>query len=99
MVVKIYDYDDRAVEVTIPDEKVISAIFVVVLSGDETGIILFTDGTTKRFNASFSRIHSFWDGCYVVSGKNIQKWIDFEVTECNKTISYARQETFDDREW
>lgn len=98
MKIKIYDYDNRVSKVDVPDDKVISAIFVCVLSGDETGIILFTDGTTMNFDAMRSgcRLHSFFDGYYVVAGKNIQKWIDFDVNHCKGTISYVRQEAFDE---
>lgn len=95
MIIKIYDYDNRATEITIPDDKVISAIFVCVLSGDETGIICFTDGTAISFDASGCRTVSFYDGCYVVLGENIQKWINFDVSKCTTTISYARQEALD----
>ena len=98
MKIKIYDYDNRATEVDIPDDKVIGGIFVCVLSGDETGTIIFTDGTTMDFDALSNgfRLHSFFDGSYVVAGKNIQKWIDFDVNHCEHTISYARQEVFDE---
>lgn len=99
MIIKIYDYDDRAIEVTIPDDKAISEIFVNILSGDETGYICFTDGSKKSFDAApMSRMQSFFDGSYVVSGENIQKWINFDVAECKRTISYARKEAFEDEE-
>lgn len=56
MIIKIYDYENKPTEIVIPDDKEISAIFVVVLSGDETGIVMFTDGTSIRFDASDCRI-------------------------------------------
>ena len=93
---KVYDYDNRAIKIDIPNNKVISAIFVCILSGDETGIICFTDGTTMKFDALCKglRLHSFFDGCYVVAGEDIQKWIDFEANEDSGTISYTRQGLF-----
>lgn len=96
MTIKVYDYDNRAKSVHIPDDKEISAIFVCILSGDETGIICFADGTNIDFDALCSglRLHSFYDGCYVVTGQNIQKWIDFNSRRCKDTVSYKRQELF-----
>lgn len=94
MIVKIYDYANEPTEITVPDDKVISEIFVHILSGDETGYIEFTDGTHIDFDASNSRIMGFEDGCYTVTGENIQKWIDFDVDECDGTISYAREIEF-----
>lgn len=97
MKIKIYDYDNRATEVCIPDDKAISTIFVCILSGDETGIICFADGTTMDFDALCNglRLHSFFDGCYVVAGEDIQKWINFDADKCSTTISYTRQEAFE----
>ena len=47
---KIYDYDNEKVEVEVPD-KPIDHITVTILSGDETGVIYFKDGTTQSFDA------------------------------------------------
>lgn len=97
MTIKVYDYDNRANTIHIPDDKEISAIFVCVLSGDETGIICFADGTTRGFDALCGgiRLHTFYDGCYAVAGKSIQEWIDFNPKHCKCTASYKRQEMFD----
>ena len=97
MIIKTYGYDDKVTEVVIPDDKEISGICVCVLSGDETGIICFTDGTTIGFDACPSlRMHSFYDGMYYVTSKDIQRWINFDVSEYEGRISYARQEAFDE---
>ena len=48
---KIYDYDNREVIIELP-YKEIKEVFVNVLSGDETGIVEFVDGTYIRFDAS-----------------------------------------------
>jgi hypothetical protein len=95
MIIKIYDYDNKPTEVVISDDKAISAIFVNILSGDETGIIMFADGSFKRFDASNHRMHSFYDGSYVVTGEDISRWNEFKS---NGTISYSRKDEFDERE-
>ena len=101
MKIKIYDYDNRATKIDIPNNKSISAIFVCVLSGDETGIICFTDGTTMEFDALCNglRLHSFFDGYYAVVGENIQKWIDFKANKGKGTISYKREALFSGKEF
>jgi hypothetical protein len=98
MIIKIYDFADKTADFTIPDDKTISEIDVTVLSGDETGRITFTDGTYINFDASNCRLHDFYDGSYTVKGDNIQKWIDFDADCCSGTISYARQDEFEDLE-
>lgn len=95
MIIKIYDYDNESTKITVPDDKVICAIDVNVLSGDETGDIIFTDGTTIHFDASDCRTHSYFDGSYVVTGDNIQKWIDYDFSNCHRTKSYVRQGVFE----
>ena len=95
MIIKIYDYENKPTEIVIPDDKEISAIFVTILSGDEVGIVVFTDGTLIRFDASVCRLQSFYDGSYVVTGEDIPKWLSYES---DRIISYSRQDEFDERE-
>lgn len=88
----IYEYDNTPVDVELPD-KPIANIAVHVISGDETGTVQFIDGTYIRFDASKTRIFGFDDGGYIVSGKDIQRWLDF--TPCKAcTASYLRQRQF-----
>lgn len=54
MKIRIYDYDDNAVTIEIPD-KPIKRIYVTVLTGDETGTIRFEDSTRLDFDASDDR--------------------------------------------
>lgn len=98
MTIKIYDYDNKVSEISIPDDKQIAEIMVHILSGDETGVIRFTDGSRLLFDASDNRLCGYEDGVYFVEGENIQKWIDFDVKSCSETISYARQGMFYDLE-
>ncbi len=92
----IYDYANHPVEIILP-EKVISRIDVDVITGDETGTVHFADGTELDFDASEDRMMDYYDGCYSVSGENVGKWLSFEPSY-KKTVSYERQEIFEDME-
>ena len=92
MYIKIYDYDNNAEMVEIPDNKKIESIDVTVLSGDETGYVFFTDGSKKEFDASDCRIMSFDDGSYIVPSKKVNEWINWEPH--GLTNSYTRQSDF-----
>ena len=91
--IKIYDYANKEVLIEIPRKK-IKSIFVHVLSGDETGKIIFMDGSSALFDASKSRAVSFNDGYYVVSGKEIKKWLEYTPNK-DSIASYERLNKFD----
>lgn len=91
MTIKVYDYDNKAKEINLPDKKIIS-IYVHILSGDETGMIVFEDGDVITFDASDFRLVGYDDGSYVVNGDKIEEWINFQPT--GGTVSYKRQEIF-----
>ena len=89
--ITIYDYSNKHVSIIIPDKE-IKEIYVNVQSGDETGSITFQDGQVIYFDAaSDCRFISYNDGSYVVTGDNIQKWIDF-VPSLYGTSSYERMD-------
>ncbi len=90
----IFDYNNEQVEVELPD-KPIKSINVIVLSGYETGNVIFEGGTEIQFDASCFRFQSYYDGLYVVTGENIQKWLNFKPTGKKVTASYERQDLFD----
>ena len=91
----IYDYKNSPVEVEIPDKPIL-AINVTVLSGDETGSILFADGTKLEFDASDCRLESFYDGSYSVRGnERIEAWLNFKPSGNRLTLSYERLDLFD----
>lgn len=96
MKMRIYDYDDKVKEIEIPDDKQIESINVRIFSGDETGFINFIDDTSIIFDASNSRCMSFDDGCYIVDGDNIQKWLNWTPTHGEYLLpySYMRQMAF-----
>lgn len=95
MIITIYDYGNKPKQIELPDKK-ISRIEVLVLSGDETGFVEFTDGDRVRFDASDTRCTSYFDGYYIVEGEDIQKWIAYkdEAFCYSGTTSYNRQAAF-----
>lgn len=92
MKIRIYDYANNAVNIEMPD-KPIKRIYVRILTGDETGTILFEDGTQLGFDASGKRCPNFLDGSYFVEGDDIWRWLEFRPP-AGCTASYARQEMF-----
>lgn len=88
----IFDFDNEAVDIKLP-EKQIASINISVVSGDETGNVIFKDGEIVSFDASGCRLMNFYDGSYSVAGENIQKWLDFKPTG-KGTASYERQDLF-----
>jgi hypothetical protein len=77
---KVYDCYDRETKIpTLGSE--IKEVFVVIVSGDETGIVRFKDGTMNRFDAYNDaeefrgfRTMSFYDGCYIVHNHQLEEW-------------------------
>ena len=92
----IYDYSNRETVCHVKKHNLsdVKEIFVWVVSGDETGDLLMSDGTVYSFDASDNRIMSFDDGCYTINEKeDIEKWFNFKPTEkeSHSTLSYVRQ--------
>lgn len=91
---KIYDYDNKASVVEIPD-KPIDYIHVIVLSGDETGTVYFKDDTTQSFDASDYRNIGVFDGEYDVDDMYIKEWIAINPKVGSyDTKSYERAKAF-----
>ena len=87
---KIYDYDNKASVVEIPD-KPIDYIHVIVLSGDETGTVYFKDGTMQSFDASDCRNMDYFDEEYIVDDMYIKEWIAINPkADSYDTKSYER---------
>lgn len=92
----IYDYNNQETVCHVKEHNLsdVKEIFVWVVSGDETGDLLMSDGTVYSFDASDNRIMSFDDGCYTINEKeDIEKWFNFQPTEkeSHLTFSYVRQ--------
>ena len=92
----IYDYENQKTICHVEgyDISDIKEIFILIVTGDETGSLTMQDGTVYDFDASDNRFADFNDGSYTVEGKeNIEKWLNFEPTEkeSHLTLSYVRQ--------
>lgn len=91
----VYDYDNKEITLRLPEKK-IKEIFVEIITGDETGTFYFEDGSVIYFDAGKGdRIMNFEDGCYSVSGEDIQKWMNWRPSH-GLTNSYDRQRIFGD---
>lgn len=88
----IYDYAGHQVEIKLPDKEIV-AIRVILISGDETGEVVFSDGERIRFDSSTTRFMDFYDGSYVVIGEEIQRWLAF-VPAGNNPAAYERARLF-----
>lgn len=98
MVIKVYDYINRAVDIVVPDDKEIVKICVYICSGDETGSIHLSDGTKIDFDACCCRGENLNGGFYIVKGEDIKRWINFDTSNCDGEISRARFYAFADEE-
>ena len=87
---KIYDYKNNAIDLTLPQKK-IKEIFVSVISRDETGMVIFEDGTNFDFDSSDSRFLNFHDGSYMVPENLVDEWMNWKPTAKSGTYSYERQ--------
>ena len=88
MRMKIYDYINRPVEVDLPDKE-IKAIVVKILSGDETGFVLFEDGSRLEFDASMERISDYEYGCYFVLQEYMAEWMNWKPIKDSASTVYS----------
>lgn len=90
----IYNYADQPVEIE-TQNKPIEEIFVQILSGDETIIVTYADGSEDDFDADDTRITSYDDGFYVVTKQHLKEWMNWKPQKGEKCYSYHRQRQFD----
>lgn len=88
----IFEFDNTAVEIELPD-KPIAAIHITVISGDETGKVIFDDGTDIAFDASNRRLVDLVDGSYTVPREKIPDWPAYRPSD-GRTIAYLRLKRF-----
>ncbi len=89
----VYDCFNRCVTVELPD-KPIAFIDILVLSGNETGRVVFCDGTFIVFDSSNSRTIAIPDAFYTVSGENISKFINFKPSGKEFEDAWERMDLF-----
>lgn len=95
MNINIYDYDNRKTIINV--QKEIFALVVIILSGDEIVTILFKDGTFETHDSCIDsfRYHNFYDGKYIVTKDNIEKWNKMEFENNGFQYSYLRRIAFE----
>lgn len=95
---KVYDYDNKSIEIELPD-KPIARIHVVILSGDETGTITFADGSKIDFDASHKiRYMSFFGGEYDVEGDMIPRWMAYVPRVARHEVKAHKRHDWFERE-
>lgn len=95
MYIAAYQYDNKITLIEMPDLP-ISEIKVIVVSGDEAGIVVFSNGDEIRFDAGIARGMNFFDGGYIVSGDKIAEWLNFTPDRNEfEAFSYQRLNHFD----
>ena len=83
----IYNFENEPTEVELKC-RAVSRIYVTVITGDETITVLFSNGTAKD-----ARIVDDVNGSYILKGKQIREWINFEPTG-EGAISFERMIAF-----
>ena len=81
MKVTVYDYKNREVEVELPVDSIsdIATVYVRILSGDETGYIVFKNGKSVRFDSGNFRITGYDDGEYELTDPELIKmWVEYD---------------------
>ena len=100
MTIRIYDFDDNAVKIEIPD-KPIKRIDVIVLSGDETGTIRFENDTPDDRDTKLEYIESsgtqYVDTRVVPNNKGGVHYIDKNRIEAAVKTLRRRTERGEDR--
>ena len=100
MQLSIYNRNNKLVDIELPD-KPIRSIFVLILSGDETGRVEFEDGETFSFDADApdspgGRGIDYCDGYYTVDGDMIPRWMAYRphVSDPETAAAYKRRDWF-----
>lgn len=84
----LVEYNDRKHTFTIPNFEDVKCIMIKILSGDETADVSYNSGRKINFDSSYHRRISYYDGCYELDKKDIDKFNKFDGN------SYERQREF-----
>lgn len=97
MITSIYDCNNFSKKVILPDDKLIVAIEVSILSGDEVVTFSFDDKTSSTFDSSNSRNLSFFDSAYTLETEDdILKWLNFTPPKNCISAAYCRRDMYID---
>lgn len=69
--VRIFDYKDTPMEITIEDFENVKEFVFEIISGDGILTVVYNDNREKRFDSSNGRIMDFYDGLWCISPKDI----------------------------
>lgn len=90
MIVKLLDYQNRAVNVDVGDIENIGSMTIEVVTGDEVLTVVYKDYTIKKFDSCDSRIEDCFDARYEIYN-SITGVNEFNnKTFVNRTTSYWR---------
>ncbi|MFQ7593417.1 MAG: hypothetical protein ACLRKZ_05205 [Acutalibacteraceae bacterium] len=97
MKIFLYTYKGRRVTYDLGRDDV-AALHVIVLSGDEVATVVFSDGSTKKYDSALDnpRVENRFDGDYTLTtDREIMQWLSL-TPPCEACIlsSYKRLEFF-----
>lgn len=69
--VRIFDYEDTPMEITIKDFEKVKEFIFEILSGDGILIVIYSDNHKEYFDSRDDRIMGFYDGIWFISPENI----------------------------
>lgn len=82
--ISVYDYQNQKSHFEIPEGKYITKIEVTVVTGDETGLVFFSDGSVMQFDSCDYRTYNYFDGSYTVTADNLEKWMNFSPNDFDR---------------
>lgn len=68
---RIFDYKDTPMEITIKDFENVKEFVFEIISGDGILTVVYNDERKKRFDSSDNRLMDFYDGIWCISPKDI----------------------------
>lgn len=69
--VRLFDYKDTPMEITIKDFENVKEFVFEILSGDGILKVIYNDNHRETFDSSDCRLMNFNDGLWVISPKDI----------------------------
>lgn len=97
-VIEIRDYKNSRKSITIKEFEKVKNLSVTILSGDEVLDVTYEDGHTDSFDASNSRVISYFDVVYDLPLHLIDEFSQFQgdTYDCAKHIRKLKGDDKDD---